>query len=210
MAARRGKVGGKKHKAKRKGVPSLPTKIQVVLHVPFHIRCVQTSLVAEVNAAPLNRGKFATMLGGVCTTSTNFVAWATSYHIRRITAWPSAGGDAGVYASVSGTAEQALCKEDHKISTMPTGITVDRPVSFRPGKGSYLSFWQATDANPGDTLMFYWGTAGSVWDFEGTFTLPDEVTPYGVSVSSGVAGSAYYLAPDTANNLVPQGLPTTH
>jgi len=197
--------------------PTLPPVMEVVLAVPFRIRYVQTSTVAYVNANPVTRGNVATALGGIVYGSGpfDFVAWASSFRLRKLTAWPSAGGDFGVLSdSSTATAEQALQKDSEKISVIPTGITMPaggRVFTFRPD--TFLGMWQTGNVNPNDVLFDYWGTAGSVIDLEGVFTLSGAVTQgLGITVSGGTQGQTYYLALDgkTLNNLIPQGLQTTH
>jgi len=152
------------------------------------------------------------MLGSISYSSNHVVGWASSFRLRKVTIWPAAGGEAGWLDDFTGTAEQALSKEDQKISTLPTGITVDKAVTYRPRRGAYQEMWQMAAINASDNLWLYWGTAGSVYDFEGVFTLSDNSQGYGVAVTTATAGDTYYLSPDGAsvNNLVPQGLPTTH
>jgi hypothetical protein len=197
-------------------VPTLPPVMEAVLAVPFRIRYVQTSTVAYANSVPVTRGNIASALGGVVygTGPVDFVCWASSFRLRRLTAWPAAGGDWGCLSnSGTSTAEQALSKDSEKISVLPTGITI--PVGgrvFRFKRDTFQGMWQQV-VDPNDTLFEYWGTAGSVVDLEGVFTLSGAVNQgYGLTLTSGTAGQSYYLALDgkTSNNLIPQGLQTTH
>jgi len=194
-------------------LPDLPPQMQVVLHVPFRIRCVSASSLSYAAAGPVTRAGFACMLGGICSlANTTFLAWASSFRIRKISYWPSAGQDAGLYEGDTGTAEQALSKESQKISTLPAGITSDKGCVFKPKPGTYLSMWQTSNINTGDILFYWWGGSGSVFDFEGTFTLCNGIEPLGVAVAVATINDVYYLSPDgnTTHILVPQGVPTTH
>jgi hypothetical protein len=135
--------------------------------------------------------------------------------LKSITSWNAASGDFGILSASSGaTAEQALQKDSEKIAVLPTGITVPsggRMFRFPPT--TFLGMWQLTGTNPGDVLFEYWGTAGTVFDVEGVFTLAGpSVEPYGFTVTSATSGQVYYTSPDgtTAHNWQPQGLPTTH
>lgn len=170
--------------------------------------------MAYANMAPITRGAMGAALGGIANSATNVEAWASSYRLTRLTAWPSGAGDFGIASPSSAGAELALTKDSEKISTLPSGVTQTqgaRVWSFH--KHAVLSMWQLTISNTSDVIMQYWGTTGTVIDIEGAFTLVGAtVEPYGVAVASATTGQAYYLSPDgnTTHLLTPQGLPTTH
>jgi len=205
-----------RNRATQRGVPDLPPMIEVAMSLPFRIRYILASTVAFANSAVVTRGGMAAGLGCICyATNADVAAIASSYRIRSITAWPAAGGDFGILSqSAIATAEQALQKDSEKIAVLPTGITVPSGGRvFRFPATTFLGMWQMSAVNAGDTLFEYWGTAGTVFDVEGVFTLVGpSIAPYTLSIGSGAAGSVYYLSPDgnTAHNWVPQGLPTTH
>jgi len=204
-----------RHRAIKAGVPDLPPTIEVAMALPFRIRYVLVSTVAFANAAAVTRGGMAAGLGGIATASNSVAAWASSFQLRRITAWCSAGGDFSISSqSSAASAEQALQKDSEKISVLPTGVTVPsggRMFTFP--STTFLGMWQLSAVNSTDVLFEYWGTAGTVLDVEGVFTLVGPtVAPYVASVGSSTAANCYYLSPDgnTAHNWQPQGLPTTH
>jgi len=204
-----------RNRAIARGVPDLPPVIEVAMALPFRLRYVLGSTVAYANAAAVTRGGMGVGIGGIATSSSSVVAWASSFRLTKITAWCSAGGDFGIVSQTSAaSAEQALQKDSEKISVLPTGITVPsggRMFRFPPT--TFLGMWQLTAVNSTDVLFDYWGTAGTVFDVEGLFTLVGpSVVPYVASVGTSTGASVYYLSPDgnTAHNWQPQGLPTTH
>jgi hypothetical protein len=146
--------------------------------------------------------------------NSTLAAFASSFRLLRITAWPSAGGDFGLIAALGGTAEQALQKDSEKISVIPTGVTTSekaRVFSFH--KKSYLGMWQLTGVNPNDSMLSYWGTSGTVVDVEGVFTLVGATSnPYPNTVATATLSNVYYPSFDgsTTHVWVPQGLETTH
>jgi len=195
--------------------PRLPPTIEVVLCVPSRIRYILGSTVTYTAVANITRGALICSFGVIGYGTNDVAAWASSFRLSRITAWPSAGGDFGLLSADSGSAEQALVKDSEKISTIPTGITTTETGRvFKFPKRTYLGMWQSA-VNPTDVLLTYWGTAGTVVDVEGAFTLAGAGgagSPFGEAVASASAGQVYYLSPDgnTTHNWVPQGLPTTH
>jgi len=219
LAARRRPRGrartNRKKPSHADGSVSLPPAIQAVLHVPFRIRVIAGSTVAFANIAPITRGGFGAILGGIVTVAnTTTASWASSYQIKRVDVWAAGSGDAGIIEAVAGTAEQALSKESEMLNTIPSNINIPTGGrTFRPRADSYLAMWQVTGVNATDVLLSYWATAGTVIDFEGVFTLwAGFAGSAGSTIASGALGTVVYLSPDgnTAHNLVPQGLPTTH
>jgi hypothetical protein len=209
---RRRKGGGGQH---RGNAPRLPPEIEAVLAVPFRIRCVSGTTTTAVAPNIITRKSFASMLGGICTTANTSVRlWASSFRITRITAWPAASGDCFIACVISGTtAEQALQKDSQKVGTLPNGITsTTGGHQYRPKPGTYLSMWQVVNNDETDRLLQYASTSGSVWDFEGVFTLPSGTAATStVTVTTALLGSIYYLYPDgqTTHDLTVQGLTTT-
>jgi len=211
IAGRSSRSGGQKRK-RGKVTPRLPPQINVILNVPSRIRYQISSSIAPNNATPVTRAMVLGSLGAICTVAnTSLACWASTFRVKRITMWPAVNGDAGVLESVTGTAEQALVKEKLNISSLPTGITVDRAVVWAPPRGSYLRMWQSA-VNSSDVLFYLFGNAGTILDVECIFTLAGTV---GGSILVGAAtcslGHQYYLSLDgsTLHNITPLALNTT-
>jgi hypothetical protein len=150
-------------------------------------------------------------LGGICTVVNSVhTAWASAFKVRRITIWPAAGSDAIVLWGTS-TAEQALQRDDEIVNSIPTGITVDRPVSVHPNPDSYMSMWQMTGQNSTDVMFYISAELGSIIDIEGVFTLVNAYVAPNATITAGTLGVTYYLALDgpSSNKAQPLGLPTT-
>jgi len=194
----------------RKGAPSLPQNLNLVSVVPHigRFSCTSTATQNQVT-----RGSLAGTFGAVVTTAnTSAILWASSYRITKIVIWPAAGSSPILEFPQGGTAEQALQKEVMNNETMPTGITLDRPLVWRPPRKSYLSQWQVSASNPTDQLFLLSAATGSVVDVHSVFTLASGVgigLAFGVSTSSTVPlGTIAYFPIDVGNKFQPVGLST--
>jgi len=204
---------GQRRKGKKKGrfgAPSLPQNIELVSVVP-HIG--RFSCTSNASSQPVTRGSMATTFGVIVTVAnTTLVAWASTYRITKIVIWPAAGSSPILEFPTGGTAEQALQRETMRNSTMPTGITMDRPLVWRPSRKSYLSSWQVANANPTDVLFTLSLAVGTVMDVHSVFTIASGVgmgIPYGASTTSTVPlGTVAYMPIDTGNKIQPIGLST--
>jgi len=127
--------------------------------------------------------------------------------LRKIVCWPAAGSSIIIDALANGSAEQALMKDSIKNSDIPIGVTVDRPVVFRPKRGTYLDMWQSVATNGTDQLFAISGATGGVMDFHLVFTLVGASAAVTQTTSSTVAlGSVRYMNPDTGNKIGVIGL----
>ncbi len=212
-AARRG--GRKPRRSKAGVVGRLPPPLSTTDNVPFRRRYLVSATVGPVN---VTRAFIGGALGGVCTiVNSTILAWASSFRIKRIIVWPAVASGAQttceIYWSVGGGAEQQMSKDSAKVATMPSGITEDSPMVFRPPRNSYLTNWQQVGVDSSDVMFTIQNlTQGSVVDFEGVYTLANSAGGINItSVATASVGSVYYLALDgrASNKLVPQGLPTT-
>lgn len=202
----RSRRGGSRSKS---GVISrLPPPITTTLAVPFRIRTLNASTATSVT---FTRASIAGMLGVVVTVANTTVRGICgTYRLKRIIAWPAAGGQINVSWNTSGGAEMALVKDKVKTNTLPVGITEDVGMVFRPPKRSVLGMWQTPSVNGTDQMLQISATAGSVFDWEGVFTLTNQYFGETASIVSGTLAQFYYLPPDgtTTHLFTPQGLPT--
>jgi len=204
---------GQRRKGKKKGrsgAPSLPNNINLVSVVPHIGRFSCTSNASSVS---VTRGSMATTFGAIVTTAnTSAVCFASTYRITKIIIWPAAGSAPILEFPGGSTAEQALQKEVMMNETMPTGITLDRPLVWKPSRKSYLSQWQVAASNPTDVLFILSTAVGTVVDVHSVFTLASGVqmgAGFGVSTSSTVPlATVAYFPIDTSNKIQPIGLST--
>ncbi len=200
--------GKRAAKSSTRKVPALPMPLHATDCVPFHRRFLVAS---KATSNSVTRQFLASALGGICSvTNSVHTSWASSCRIRSITIWPAAGSQAALNWATS-SAEQALQRDDFIIDTMPTGITVDKPVRVVPNKKSYLSMWQALGSNSTDPLFQVSAELGSIIDVEGVYTLTNDYVAPNTTIAAGTLGVVYYLALDgpSSNKIQPLGLPTT-
>ncbi len=213
---RKGAKGRKGRKRTKAGVVSrLPPALMTTDNVPFRRRYAVSASVGPVS---VTRANICGALGGVCTiVNSTILAWASSFHIRRIIVWPAVASGAQtaceIYWSVGGGAEQQLSKDSATITNVPSGITQDSAIVMVPPRKSYLSEWQQSGVDSSDVMFVIQNlTQGTIVDFEGVYTLANAAGGVNITgITTASQGSVYYLALDgrASNKLVPQGLPTT-
>jgi hypothetical protein len=196
---------GRRRGKKKQGVPNLPPGLELVNTVDVIRRY---NVVSTASGVAVTRASMSSSLGGICTTAnTTITSWVGTYRIRRVVAWPAAATSVLIDAIISGTAEQALTKDSVKNAQLPTGITVDKPVVFRPRRGTYLDMWQSAATNGSDQIMTITAATGTVIDIHYQFTLCGVIAASGYSTSSTVAlGLVVYMPLDTANKIAVTGL----
>ena len=88
---------------------------------------------------------------------------------------------------------------------MPTGITVDEPLVYRPKKGTYLDMWQSVSMNPTDGLFNISGSTGTILDIHMTATLGGAGSAQSTwTTTSTLALGSFVLGPmDTSNKILP-------
>lgn len=183
-----------------RGVPSLPPRLELVVTVDCVRRFFFTN---SASATPLTRRSMAGSIGGVVTVAnTTVTLYASSFRVRSITVWPAAGTSVHIdVPSISSGAEQALSKESVKNEYLPTGVTVDHPVVWKPKRGTYLDMWQNTSDNGTDQLLAVSGAAGAVLDVHYQFTLSGAVSaaPSVTTTTVAAVGTVGCMCLDTGN-----------
>lgn len=203
-----GKRGGTR-KAKggrgKRGAPSLPPQIELVTSYEITRRYGNTS----ASSAAVTRATLGSIAGLTCVVVNTTVQFqASSFRILKITVWPPAGGSCKIMIpSITTGAEQALSKESSKNSSIPTGITVDKPVVYVPKRGTYQAMWQNIADNPNDQLYAISSDAGAVMDVHVVVTAAGAVSaPYQHSTSSTISvGTIGVGSLDTSNKFFPVG-----
>lgn len=185
---------------RRMGAPLLPPKLDRITAVRTVRRL---SISSNASNAAVTRDSLASTLGGIVTVAnTTVTMWASSYRILKIVVWPAAGSTVTLDAVIGGTAEQALNRESMPGSDMPSGITLDVPLVFRPRRESYLSLWQTVGVNGTDQLFALSGASGAIIDLHMQYTLFSGVGAVGktATTSSTVPlGDVVYMPMDTGN-----------
>lgn len=186
-------------------VPPLPRPLDSVDVVPFHRRYLSS---AALSFKQVTRQNLFMALGGIAPDTANVVCWASSYRVKRITAWPAAGTEVQITFWTS-SGEQSLMREKIVVNTMPTGITIDRGSQFKPPRGTYLEMWQSLQSTS-EVLFEVSCGSGSIVDIEGVYTLNTGSVQTPLTVASGatVTAQEVYYAPldGPSGKLVPQGL----
>ncbi len=198
----KGRRGGKRAPTR---VPKLPPRLELVTTVD----CIRrVSIASSASSVAVTRGSLLSIIGGIVTVAnTTVTLFATSVRLRRITCWPAAASSVLIQTpSTAAGAEQALQKESLKNADLPTGITVDEPVTWHPARGTYLDMWQTHD-NSTDQLLAISGAAGAVMDIHLQFTLAGAVSaaPTTVTTSTVSLGTVVTQPLDTSNKIVVVG-----
>lgn len=194
---------------KPKRLPSLPPQISAVVTVSHRYR-FQAS--AAASAVAVTVGTLVGACGGIGTVSNSTIAcWASSVRVRQVTIWPGTpSNNPNTTEIIWGQVGTSYTKDESKLATIPTGVTVDRPVSERPPKDSLASFWLS--AATSGTVMTITCGPGSVVDVDLTFTLANNFASVNITgLAAVLVNVVYYLRLDgVGGKFVPLGLPTTN
>ncbi len=150
--------------------------------------------------------------GGICTVVNSVhTMWASSIRVHSLSVWNPGSTTVQNSAQVVWFGVGTLqAKDEGKIASIPTGITVTAPVNSKPPRQSLAWDWQTTVSNT-NTLFQLIVDAGCVIDMAVSFTLGNNLGIHATTIATGVLGTIYYLALDgpSSNKLVAQGVPTT-
>lgn len=199
---------GKRGKAVRERTPSLPPRIELVSTVDCLRRFTCASNAASVS---ITRRTLFGSIGGIVTVANTTVGlFASSIRLRKITVWPQTASSTLWDVTVTGTAEQALVKDSVKNEALPTGVTLDHPVVWKPKRGSYLDLWQSF-SDPSDQIFAVSMATGGVVDVHMQFTLcgAQQLAANTGTTSSTIAlGLTGVFALDVSNTIRPLGYNT--
>ncbi len=197
-----------KRSKSRSHVPSLPPDLakggrQILSQ---RIRFTATSTVSQVTIADY---MLLAACGTIATTTTSVATIASTVRLRRITIWPDAGGEATIYWSPApGTGDgQPDIAHDESI---PTGITMDKPVTSMPPRNSLASFWRTPLSSSPVEIFKITATAGSIIDVELDFTICRGIIPTVLTVTGATVNSFYtfYLDGISSHKLQPLATPS--
>jgi len=207
LVARKKKGKGKQRRSG--GPPSLPPQLETVITVSKVFRFLSSGAFSNNITGQMLAGA----CGGTCTVTNSAVTcWASSARIHSITIWPSVSLTAPnpeiIWYSPLGSNE----KDESKIRTLPSGVTVDRAIKSTPPAGCLVGDWLSL-ATVGSTALFKMNgiPAASVIDVSLSFTLSNNLIGQDLGVVTGVLKTFYWLALDGpgTNILRPLGVPTT-
>lgn len=214
VARRRGRFAPQRRGRGRRQMlstaPSLPPRIEGVTAFD----CVRRfSVSASASSVAITRKSLGCSVLVVCSVAnTTMKSIISSFRIQKITLWPPAGGSVilDINANSSQGAEQALSRESTKISSLPTGITVDLPTVFVPKKDSYLGMWQAVAENSDDQLFALSSDSGAVIDVHLVATIAGATSTLtsATTTSTVAVGAAGVMSLDTSNKCASVGYTT--
>jgi len=201
---------GKGKKRRSRGPPNLPPQLETVVTIQKVFRFLSSGSVSQVD---ITGAKLAGALGGCCTVTNSVVTcWASSCRVHSITVWPSVSLTAPVPEIIWYSPLAQNEKDESKIRSLPSGVTVDRALKSSPPADSLASSW-LTLANLTSTALWRFNgvPAASVIDVSVTFTLSNNLSGQDLGVVTGVLKTFYWLALDGpgTNVIRPQGVPTT-
>jgi len=204
---RQSRTGSRRKRAG--GAPNLPPQLEAVMKVKKTLRF----LASGAFSANITGQMLAGALGGCCTVTNSVVTcWGSSLRVRKITVWPSVSLTAPSPEIIWYSPLTVNEKDESKMRTLPSGVTVDRAVSSSPPPGTLAGAW-INLVTLGSTALFKLINipAASVIDVDVLFTLSNNIVGQDLGVVVGVLKTFYYLALDGpgGNVLRPIGLPTT-
>jgi hypothetical protein len=144
---------------------------------------VQSTVVAQT----VSSASLMFVPGSISTLSTNVYSFASAIKLRKVIAWPPAGGE--VNLQWNGAAGNV--RDSAMDVTLPTGVTVTKPTSFVPPPESFSALWWE-GGQTSKTLMQISATSGSVIDVLLDYTLSNVLANAVGVVASSVVGSVYY------------------
>jgi hypothetical protein len=186
-------------KGKSTGV-DLPSSLQVVPTLKHTFRFLSTSN----NIGSVTVGTLLAAAGTIGTTVIQTTNWNASVRLHSIKVWPPAGSSCFVEWVTTG----GYARDEIKDSSLPTGVTVTKSLTFTPPKLSFAALWQA---NVGNTLFKMYAPTGSIIDVHVSLNNVGSFATNNNVVASAVLGSIYYLYLDGSSThyFQPVALPTT-
>jgi len=157
---------------------------------------------ATGTAVPISTNMVSSACGGICTlANANVRSWCSFFKINAITAWAPLSGE----VSVNWVNSLGEVKDDVKITTLPTGITVTKGLRFVPPPKTLCGFWLQSALGQNILLLSY--SSGSVIDLDVSFTLDNAFVGVDMAVATATLKTAYYgyLDGPTTHQLTPQG-----
>jgi len=152
-------------------------------------------------------------MGGCCTVVNSVVTcWASTAKVHSITIWPSVSITAPNPEIIWYTPITAVEKDESKVRTIPSGITITRPLKSSPPRGSLLQDWlNLTNISGGALFRLNGIPAKSVIDLSISWQLSNNINGQDLGVVAGVLKTFYWLPLDgpSSNTLVAVGVPTT-
>jgi len=199
--------GGTRSKVRGAFVPTLPPNLNRYQQVyPIRLRFEALSTVAQVQIKPY---MLLGACGTICIAAGSLASCiASSVRLRRLTIWPASQGEASVYwaAQTGGLFGAPDLVTDESI---PTGITVTKPLSVTPPAGSPASMWNTPTSGATTVTCDITVTQGSIIDVDLDYTMNVNITPLQLSIGASTLGAMYYLYLDgqTSHSLKPIGRP---
>lgn len=192
-------------------IASLPPMIDATITFRKVYRFVAQDLSATQKT--VTTGSLLLSLGAMATATTGISSLCSSFKIHKITMYPPAGGLCFVEWVESSVNPRN--KDSRMGQIVPTGITIEKPLTFVPPAGSEAALWQSGstyDATaPGSVSLFaISSTVGAVVDLDVSCTLSNVGSNYqDTGYSSLTVGAVYYPALDgrSTNDFAPVGRP---
>jgi len=189
-------------------VPSLPPRLSVGCYVSNTYRFMTTTSSQTTVTAQNLLG----CMGQVCTvTNTTAICVMQFVRIRRITMWPAASQTGGTTPHIMWTASIGNVEKDtFKDGSLPANITVDRPVTSVPPKGSLLHGNYVNGGFGNIATLSY--ASGTVIDVELSGLMSTVSAAVFIGVSATTQGTFFYGALDgnAGHSINPTTLPTSH
>ncbi len=199
---------GRKRGARRPAMaPALPPPLEASPTYYARFRFMANASAAGYAITVLNMAG----IFGVVTTSANTThPVVSSFKIKRVTIWSPTTTGAVQCEWVWNMSASGHDKDSQKITSVPTGVTLTRPLVTVPPVNSIAAFWTNFNTSGSSSVAAVTAQSGAVIDIEADFTLSTGLGQFGTitTTAAGTVGVFNYLPLDgTTGKLLPAGRP---
>lgn len=216
---KRGVRGGKAVKLKGNKGPSFSSSLPPVLNVtPKFTHTYRYITNATLNVS-ISISEMLGSIGGICTVANSaLTCWTSSFRIHKVTVYPPVSTTTTYQNYLDWATEPSgYYPDSSKSYVAPSGVTIPKPMVFKPPKNSLASYWlNSTGAVATSKNLFAMVLqAGAIVDLTVEQTLPvvfsADTQLVQLSITTGTLKTVYYTPLDGTNNkcVVADGRPTT-
>lgn len=195
-------------KSRKMGGMQLPPELDATVSFKKVYRYISQD--ASATQKTLTVGTIMMSLGAMANTTTQVSSFCSSFRLIRFTLYPPSGTGTNIqFEWVEATTTGLNVRDEKRNKIIPTGITVESPMTVRPPKNTSVSWWWDGQASS-VTLAALSAPVGTILDMEVEATLTNAGTNLQESSYTGlVIGGVYYPPLDgrTTNDWAPVGRP---
>lgn len=150
----------------------------------------------NVSAQAVHNIDLAMACGGIATATTTIYPWSSCFRVRKIKMYPCGTSTGTVGSSARLTWSSGFSqfqKEDTKDSSLPSGITVSKTLTYTPPKNTLSGDWVNSTANGSAVMFNVTALEGTVIDVHILSMMSNSFASFpAVTVTSKTVGDAYW------------------